>query len=49
LTASRGEELTVGQRVYLQDQYGRPIPVAVAAKDENTITFDAKYEMAGKE
>ena len=43
------EELTVGQRVYLQDQYGRPIPVTVAAKDENTITFDANHEMAGKE
>jgi FKBP-type peptidyl-prolyl cis-trans isomerase 2 len=43
------EELTVGQRVYLQDQYGRPIPVAVAAKDEKTITFDANHEMAGKE
>ena len=43
------EELTAGQRVYLQDQYGRPIPVAVAAKDEKTITFDANHEMAGKE
>lgn len=43
------EELTVGQRVYLQDQYGRPIPVAVAAKDKKTITFDANHEMAGKE
>ena len=43
------EELTVGQRVYLQDQYGRPIPVAVAVKDEKTITFDANHEMAGKE
>ena len=43
------EELTVGQRVYLQDQYGRPVPVAVAAKDEKTITFDANHEMAGKE
>ena len=43
------EELTVGQRVYLQDQYGRPILVAVAAKDEKTITFDANHEMAGKE
>ena len=43
------EELKVGQRVYLQDQYGRPVPVAVAAKDEKTITFDANHEMAGKE
>ena len=43
------EGLSVGQRVYLQDQYGRPIPVTVAAKDEKTITFDANHEMAGKE
>ena len=43
------EELTAGQRVYLQDQYGRPVPVTVAAKDEKTITFDANHEMAGKE
>ena len=43
------EELNVGERVYLQDAYGRPIPVSVAAKDETTITFDANHEMAGKE
>ena len=35
--------------MYLQDAYGRPIPVSVAAKDETTITFDANHEMAGKE
>lgn len=43
------ENVSVGQRVYLQDPYGRPIPVKVAAKDETTITFDANHEMAGKE
>ena len=43
------EELSVGQRVYLQGQDGRPIPVRVAAKDEKNITFDANHEMAGKE
>ena len=43
------ENLTVGQRVYLQNQYGQPFPVKVAAKDEKTITFDANHEMAGKE
>ncbi len=43
------EELTVDQQVYLQDMYGRPIPVKVTAKDEKTITFDANHEMAGKE
>jgi len=43
------ENLPVGERVYLQNMYGQPIPVKVAAKDEKTITFDANHEMAGKE
>ena len=40
---------TVGQQVYLSNQYGQPFPVKVTAKDEKTITFDANHEMAGKE
>ena len=40
---------TVGQQVYLSNQYGQPFPVKVAAKEETTITFDANHEMAGKE
>ena len=43
------EELNIGERVALQDMYGRPIPVRVDSKDEKTITFDANHEMAGKE
>lgn len=43
------EKLEVGQRVYLRDNYGRPVPVLVTAKDETNITFDANHEMAGKE
>ncbi|MBQ3797215.1 MAG: FKBP-type peptidyl-prolyl cis-trans isomerase [Butyrivibrio sp.] len=43
------EDLTVDQQVYLQDYYGRPIPVKVIAKDAENITFDANHEMAGKE
>lgn len=43
------EELPVGVQVYLQGMNGQPIPVKVVAKDENTITFDANHEMAGKE
>lgn len=43
------ENLSVGQKVYLSDQMGRPIPVKVVAKDEETITVDANHEMAGKE
>ena len=43
------EDLSVGQQVYLQDAYGQPVPVTVAARDESTVTFDANHEMAGKE
>ncbi len=43
------EALTAGQRVYLQDQFGRPIPALVSAADELTVTFDTNHEMAGKE
>ena len=43
------EGLTVGQQVYLSNQYGQPFPVKVTAKDEANITFDANHEMAGKE
>lgn len=43
------EELEVGEKVALQDMYGRPIPVTVVGKDEQNITFDANHEMAGKE
>ena len=43
------ENLTVGQRVYLQNQFGQPVPVLVTEKDETSITFDANHEMAGKE
>ncbi len=42
-------ELNVGEQVYLQDMYGRPIPVKVVGKTETEITFDANHEMAGKE
>lgn len=43
------ERLTVGQKVYLRNSYGQPIPVVVVAKDDTNITFDANHEMAGKE
>ena len=43
------EELTVGQRIYLQNQNGQHFPVTVTAKTETVITFDANHEMAGKE
>ena len=43
------EDLSVGQQVYLSNQFGQPFPVKVTAKEEKTITFDANHEMAGKE
>jgi FKBP-type peptidyl-prolyl cis-trans isomerase 2/predicted Fe-Mo cluster-binding NifX family protein len=43
------EDLTAGQQVYLQDMYGRPVPVKVVEKTDSTVTFDANHEMAGKE
>ena len=43
------ENLSVGQRVYLQNQFGQPVPVLVTEKDDTNITFDANHEMAGKE
>ena len=43
------EQVSVGERVYLQGPGGQPIPVKVTAKDETSITFDANHEMAGKE
>ena len=43
------EDLQVGQRVYLSNQYGQPFQVTVTEKEETTITFDANHEMAGKE
>ena len=50
ITALPGsEDLAAGMRVYLTNAYGQPVPVTVVAKDEETITFDANHEMAGKE
>ncbi|MDO4960926.1 MAG: FKBP-type peptidyl-prolyl cis-trans isomerase [Eubacteriales bacterium] len=43
------EGLEAGQQVYLSNQMGQPFPVTVTAKDDETITFDANHEMAGKE
>ena len=43
------ERVSVGQRVFLRNAYGQPVPVKVVAKDDTTITFDANHEMAGRE
>ena len=43
------ENLTVGERVYLTNNYGQQFPVIVTAREGDSITFDANHEMAGKE
>ena len=43
------ENLTLGQRVFLRDDYGHSFPVRVTAMDSENITLDANHEMAGKE
>lgn len=43
------EGLAVGQKVYLSNAMGQPVPVTVIEMTEETITFDANHEMAGKE
>ncbi len=45
----RSNELEVGMHIYLQGPNGSPIPVTVTEKNDETITFDANHEMAGKE
>lgn len=42
------EQFNPGDKVFLQNMYGQPIPAVITAKDETTITFDANHELAGK-
>lgn len=42
------EQFNAGDKVFLQNMYGQPIPAVITAKDETTITFDANHELAGK-
>ena len=43
------EALELGQKAYLRNAMGQPVPVTVTAKDDTMITLDANSEMAGKE
>lgn len=43
------EELSIGEQVYLSNELGQPFAVKVVDKKDDTITFDANHEMAGKE
>jgi FKBP-type peptidyl-prolyl cis-trans isomerase 2/predicted Fe-Mo cluster-binding NifX family protein len=42
------EEMSVGDRAYLQDEYGRSFPVRVTEKTDEKIVMDANHELAGK-
>ncbi len=43
------EELELGQKVYVYNQFGQQFPVVVTAKTETEITLDANHELAGQE
>ena len=47
--AEEVEKLKVGDKVFLQDGYGRAFPVTVTALADDKITFDGNHEMAGKD
>ena len=47
--AEEVEKLKIGDRVFLQDGYGRAFPVVVKELADDKITFDGNHEMAGKE
>ncbi|MBE6032298.1 MAG: peptidylprolyl isomerase [Clostridiales bacterium] len=42
------ENLPVGERVVLYTAAGQPMQVKVVKRDEDTVTFDANHELAGK-
>lgn len=41
--------LEKGDKVFLQDQLGRPFSAVVTEVDDTNVTFDCNHEMAGKE
>ncbi len=44
-----GENLPVGQTIYMQGPGGQPFPVFVAAIEDGVATFDMNHELAGKD
>ena len=48
-TVDGAGDIEEGDRVYLQDQLGRPFSAHVTAVDDVNVTFDCNHEMAGKE
>lgn len=47
-TVEGTEGLSAGDRVYLQDQLGRPFEALVKEVDDENVTFDCNHPMAGK-
>lgn len=44
-----GDQLPVGQTIYMQSPDGQVFPVFVAAIEEGIVTFDMNHELAGKD
>jgi FKBP-type peptidyl-prolyl cis-trans isomerase 2 len=42
------DELSVGDKVFLQGPDGQPIPVTVVGIDEDDVMLDANHELAGQ-
>lgn len=45
----QGDQLPVGQTVYMQGPSGQPFPVFVESIEEGIVTFDMNHELAGKD
>lgn len=44
-----GDQLPVGETIYLQGPDGSPFPVKVVSIEDGIATFDMNHEMAGKD
>ena len=44
-----GDQLPVGQTVYMQGPTGQPFPVFVQGIENGIVTFDMNHELAGKD
>lgn len=44
-----GDELPVGQTIYMQGPGGQPFPVFVKSIEDGIATFDMNHELAGKD
>lgn len=44
-----GDQIPVGQTVYMQGPTGQPFPVFVQGIENDIVTFDMNHELAGKD